>query len=599
MRLGWYFSGWDWHKSEFRGKSKTAPNLNAERRGIKPEQGNPQWPKFLKYYELQVTELLGNYGKVDILWPDAGVDSKQFYSLVRKLQPDIVLNNRWDDPEKLNRWDTFSCENYIPAKPIVDQDGRTVPWESCLRVAGGWYYVGPHCQPAEKIVRTIINATGKNGNVVLSFPLNERGSFDDQFVEQMERVGKWFDKNGESIYGCGSAGLRSTYAWGGATAKPGHLYLHVFPESYERLNRRRPIVLSGFKNKVISAKLLAEDRPVFVKREGPDLILTLPADVNLDSIATVIDVRIEGLPKFGEPKFIRNWTVLPIPGNRNPDLPYRWLGIESRPDGLVDFAPTEDAALYGAMLASVDVISEEERDTELLFGASDRGEIYLSGKRVFEIRGWERTPVPDAIRLPIHLSKGHNTLVVRLSPGHIDQQHGGWGFYGWIAGGETLTIERTQPKTFIGNQPGSWNAADVVIEAESAKLRGATAIADKLRGPSGGKYLVLQPAEPPTTNGLTAEFDCSGELVKPYMLLRYMCQRDNELMITIDSGKPLKVPMINTRGWHPYWRLLPVPLSKLGKGRHTLDIHATKETPLQLDAVLFCEGMLVGEGLWK
>jgi hypothetical protein len=247
----------------------------------------------------------------------------------------------------------------------------------------------------------------------------------------------------------------------------------------------------------------------------------------------------------------------------------------------------------------VDVVSEGERDTELLFGASDRGEIYLNGKRVFEIRGWERNPVPDSIRLPIHLGKGLNTLVVRLWPGHIDQEHGGWGFYGWIAGGESLAIERTRPKTFIGNQPGSWNAAEVVVEAESAKLGDATEIAGELKGPSGGKYVVLHAADPPNANGLTMGFDCSRGFVKPYMLLRYMCQRDNELTITIDDAKPLIVPMINTRGWHPYWRLLPVPLSKLGSGRHTLKIYATKETPLQLDAVLVSEGMLVGEGLWK
>jgi hypothetical protein len=139
----------------------------------------------------------------------------------------------------------------------------------------------------------------------------------------------------------------------------------------------------------------------------------------------------------------------------------------------------------------------------------------------------------------------------------------------------------------------------VVLEAESATLLGTTELGDTLRGPSGGRYVVLRAAEPPTTGGLTAEFDCSGDLVEPYMLLRYMCQQDNELIVTIDDGKPLEVRMLNTRGWHPYWRLLPVALPKLAEGKHSLQIRAAKETELQLDAVLFCEGMLVGEGLWK
>jgi len=327
--------------------------------------------------------------------------------------------------------------------------------------------------------------------------------------------------------------------------------------------------------------------------------LTLPADLPLDLIATVVDVQIDGLPKVGKPRFIRDWAVLPIPDNRNPDLPYRWLTVEAQPNGLVDLTKIPDAGRYGAMLASVDVVSEEERDTGLLFGSSDRGEIYLDGQRVVEIRGWERQPAPDAIRSQIHMSKGRNTLVVRLWPGHLDEEHGGWSFYAWIAGGQSLRIEPTKPKTFIGNQPGSWKAAEVILEAESAQLREAAKVADKLQGPSGGKYAVLETTDPHAAGGLRTEFESSRELAEPYVLLRYMCQQDNELILTIDDGKPLTVPMTNTRGWHPYWRLLPVPIAGLGSGSHVVDLYTRIEGNLQLDAILLAEGMLVGEGIWK
>ena len=48
---------------------------------------------------------MSNYGKVDILWYDVawpldakGWESEQMNRMVRKLQPDIIINNRIENP---------------------------------------------------------------------------------------------------------------------------------------------------------------------------------------------------------------------------------------------------------------------------------------------------------------------------------------------------------------------------------------------------------------------------------------------------------------------------------------------------------------------
>ena len=51
--------------------------------------------------EAELAELLGNYGKIDLLWFDtdgepAPWDQERTYAIIKKLQPDIVINNRLD-----------------------------------------------------------------------------------------------------------------------------------------------------------------------------------------------------------------------------------------------------------------------------------------------------------------------------------------------------------------------------------------------------------------------------------------------------------------------------------------------------------------------
>jgi len=594
VRFGLYFSGWDWHRPEYRGKPRDAADLNGERGGITTEKGNEQWPKFLDYYHLQIRELLSNYGQIDVFWPDAGFPTETFYKMLRTQQPACVVNNRWGD--ELNRWDFRCYENHIPTKD------PGVPWESCLRVAGGWYYVGPRCAPASKIVRTVLTATSRNGNVLLSFPLNEKGAYDQQFVEQMQKVGEWFAANGESVYGCGSTGLRSTYAWGNATARPGHLYVHVYPDVHQRYGGGGPIVLTDLLSEVRSAKLLVGDRAVPCRRDGQDVVLTLPSDLQPDPIATVVDVQIDGRPRVGPPRYVRQWAVLPLPANTAPEHPCQWTTLSAGADGLVDLLTLRGHDKYGGALVAVDIISDADRQTELLLGRSDRGDIYLNGSRVADLRGWEHRPVPDAERWAIRLKKGRNTLVIRLHKGRITEQWGGWGFYAWIAGGKTLTIEPTAPRTFVGNQPASWRHADVVIEAEAAAERSAQAkVATTQPGASGGQYVDVPAVKAPVSRRLTAGFITSRELVRPHVMVRYMCpaRTPPKLDVSIDGGKPISLPLVPTRGYHPYWTLAIAPLANLAAGEHRIVLQSTAKEGFQLDAVVLAEGEFVGSGVWK
>lgn len=51
------------------------------------------------------------------------------------------------------------------------------------------------------MIRFIIEAIARDGNVALNIPLRPDGSIEDGCVEMLEKVGKWIKINGEAVYG--------------------------------------------------------------------------------------------------------------------------------------------------------------------------------------------------------------------------------------------------------------------------------------------------------------------------------------------------------------------------------------------------------------
>ncbi len=114
LRLGFYFSLMDWHHPD----------------GATCERNEAARQRFVKYLHAQVRELCTQYGTLDILWYDVpwpltaeGWESKKLNRMVRRLQPNIIINNRSRLPE-----DFSTPEQHITAEPPVDGRG----WESCM-----------------------------------------------------------------------------------------------------------------------------------------------------------------------------------------------------------------------------------------------------------------------------------------------------------------------------------------------------------------------------------------------------------------------------------------------------------------------------------
>lgn len=250
IKVGLYYSIIDWHHPNY-------PNVGNHPQFDDKEYAKRafNWDNYLKYMHGQVEELVKNYGKIDIMWFDYSFDyysgekwkAKELVEMVRKYQPEIILDNRLeihDGSSSKQRivktlGDFETPEQGIPDLPLEDKYGNPIPWETCLTLNGVWGYseLDHNWKLPELIVHSLVNCVSKNGNLLLNVGPDALGNIPTESVDILTEVGKWLDKNGESIYGCGACNLVKP-DWGRYTQKGNSIYAHWMNTNLGQLNAK-------------------------------------------------------------------------------------------------------------------------------------------------------------------------------------------------------------------------------------------------------------------------------------------------------------------------------------------------------------------------
>jgi len=264
IRVGFYYSLIDWHHPEF-SIDKLHPERNLP--GIRDRKRDMR--KYAKYMRDQVTELLTQFGKIDVMWFDfsypgedgKGCDdweSEKLVKLIRKLQPEVVIDNRLDLP---GSGDIVTPEQYVPARGMRDEDGNLQVWEGCQTFSGSWGYHRDEAswKSVEMLVQMLINHVSRGGNLLLNVGPTSRGEFDGRAQDALAGIGEWMKRHSRSIYGCTIApdGLteaencRYTY-----NPETNRLYVHIMSWPFKELH------LPGLDGKVAYAQLLNDGSEV-------------------------------------------------------------------------------------------------------------------------------------------------------------------------------------------------------------------------------------------------------------------------------------------------------------------------------------------------
>lgn len=283
LKIGLYSSLMDWHHPD---SWRCANDPEARMR-------------FTKYIEDINTELLSNYGKIDILWYDVSCplegaeswDSVNRNYKMRQLQPDIIINNRSAIDEDFG----------TPEERIMSQNKD---WESCNTLTRlAWSYVDPEqakdfMLSPKQIIRDLHLCTCGGGNLLLNIAPMPDGSIDPYTEKTLTTVGEWLKVNGAATYGrkfrTGPVYSANTLTAVSADAdcKTFYLWNWVWPKNGK-------LILGGYMDAPTKVSYLATGEAIDFTVDGHRIILhNLPEEVP-DKIlgATVLKMEFEQPPR--------------------------------------------------------------------------------------------------------------------------------------------------------------------------------------------------------------------------------------------------------------------------------------------------------------
>jgi alpha-L-fucosidase len=216
LGIGFYYSLIDWHHPDYTIDRVHPQSANTQEEYDKLNKDRDM-AVYREYLKNQVREILTNYGKIDILWLDYSFpgqfgkgkddwDSVELLKMVRKLQPQILINDRADVKDYWGGWD-FTTPEQFKVQEWPEENGVKIPWETCQTFSGSWgYYRDENTWKDNKqLLGLLIESVSKGGNLLLNVGPTARGTFDHRADKALKDMGEWMAYNSRSIYGCTAA----------------------------------------------------------------------------------------------------------------------------------------------------------------------------------------------------------------------------------------------------------------------------------------------------------------------------------------------------------------------------------------------------------
>ena len=284
IKVGVYFSHLNW-ALEDGAAIKRHPKEDPDFIKKYPER----WKNYVRIAEEQVRELMTNYGPIDIIWydihyPKAGLrDAIPMLKMVRKLQPNIIIDNRGTSEFV----DFRVQEQYIPDAPPADYWELNIPTTK----VGGFWYKGPNAQyrQGEELIPMFADIIHKGGNFLLNIGPKGDGIIPDGEQDALKVLGKWMKDNGEAIYGTKASPWGEAPEWGRITVKGKKLYLFVFDwKGGAKIGIDLPA------EQIVKASVLKGGRAVKFAAAGDGVEFVVPNMPAPSSEVSVIAVEFKG-----------------------------------------------------------------------------------------------------------------------------------------------------------------------------------------------------------------------------------------------------------------------------------------------------------------
>lgn len=219
IKLSIYYSNPDWHY-------EYGYNPHSTHQWLAKNKDNPDTEKLRDYIKNQITELLTNYGKIYTLFWDIPpkFEDRSVNELARKLQPDIIINDRGFDEGD------FSTPERDYEKLGTKRFAKAT--EACNSVGvNSWgYRRGENFYSVRYLMRSIDKIMAMGGSYLLNVGPNSKGVITEEYKSRILKIADWYNRMegalceaepDETDYGV----YKNEYL---ATKKNGKTYLHFY-----------------------------------------------------------------------------------------------------------------------------------------------------------------------------------------------------------------------------------------------------------------------------------------------------------------------------------------------------------------------------------
>ena len=283
--IGCYFSKPDWHCEWF---WNPYFDTNGRMQNYKREKHPDWWKNYQDFTYNQLTELMTNYGKFDILWLDGG------WITGEEVRLDEVLANARGGQQpgliSVDRTIKGKNENYQTPEHTIPEKQLNHPWETCMPLSGAWGWV-PNAtfKTSNHVVNLLSEIVAKGGCFVLGVGPTAEGLIQPEVVERLQGVGKWLKANGKAIYNTRTTPhYNDGRTWFTADTDGKTLYaIYTLPD-----NEKLPATIEWTGNiPTGTMKLLKGNRTVKYTCNGDKVTVTLPKGLANESLAFSFKVK--------------------------------------------------------------------------------------------------------------------------------------------------------------------------------------------------------------------------------------------------------------------------------------------------------------------